>query len=419
MDVSTQLIIDDLSRSIRRPAILEDRALRLVAHSEQDEQCDTVRSASIVRRQASAEVAAWLSANGLGDAREPVQVPANDELGMLSRLCVPVRYEDTLVGYLWFIDADGSMAPTDVRQCVRAAENLAEVMHRDTVARLRTATRVTENLQLLLSADPGRAAAGAALEEEGYLDSRAGVVVLVVEPVPGAADQPAPNALINRLVTEVRNGLARGRALSLVRPDHGALVLGCAGDDDVAVTSQVEAIRAGARQAVPYATGDMPVRVGVGGHRARISDAVSSYREARMAVASSPRTPQAEPGDVQVVRWATLGVHQFISSVVPFRDQLPVAHAGLRELVAEAHAAPLLDTLECYLDTAGSAQHTADLLNLHRTSLYYRLQRIEELTGADLKDGEHRLALHLELKMCRAEGSMDDLGDHRARLRTP
>jgi len=418
VDVSTQLIIDDLARSIGRPAILEDRRLRLVAHSEQDEQCDAVRSASIVRRHASAEVAAWLSANGLGDSYEPVRVPGNDELGMLSRLCVPVRHEDTLVGYLWFIDADESMPHTEVRQCVQAAENLAEVMHRETIARLRTATRVTENLQLLLSTDPGRAAAGAALHEEGYLDARAGVAVVVVESVPGAADQGATNALINRLVTEAHDGLARGRALSLVRPDHGALVLGCAGDDDVTVTSRVEAIRAGARNAAPSVTGDMPVRIGVGGHRGRITDAVSSYREARLAAASSPRAPQVEPGDVQVVRWATLGVHQFISSVVPFRDRLPVAHAGLRDLVSEAHAAPLLDTLECYLDTAGSAQHTAELLNLHRTSLYYRLQRIEELTGADLKDGEHRLALHLELKMCRAEGSIDELGD-RARLRTP
>ena len=44
---------------------------------------------------------------------------------------------------------------------------------------------------------------------------------------------------------------------------------------------------------------------------------------------------------------------------------------------------------------------TAEALNLHRATLYYRLQRIEEITGARLKVGEDRLALHLGLRLAR------------------
>ena len=44
-------------------------------------------------------------------------------------------------------------------------------------------------------------------------------------------------------------------------------------------------------------------------------------------------------------------------------------------------------------------------MRLHRTSLYYRLQRVEELAGTDLKDGGERLALHLSLKLARLAGS--------------
>ena len=47
---------------------------------------------------------------------------------------------------------------------------------------------------------------------------------------------------------------------------------------------------------------------------------------------------------------------------------------------------------------------TAEALFLHRASLYYRLQRIEELTGASLKSGSDRLALHLGLKLARLLG---------------
>ena len=39
-----------------------------------------------------------------------------------------------------------------------------------------------------------------------------------------------------------------------------------------------------------------------------------------------------------------------------------------------------------------------------RTSLYYRLQRIERLAGTDLKDGNERLSLHLALKLAHLTG---------------
>jgi DNA-binding PucR family transcriptional regulator len=56
-------------------------------------------------------------------------------------------------------------------------------------------------------------------------------------------------------------------------------------------------------------------------------------------------------------------------------------------------------TLETYLDHGCDTKLTAEELFLHRASLYYRLQRIEELTGASLKSGTDRLALHLSLKL--------------------
>ena len=58
-------------------------------------------------------------------------------------------------------------------------------------------------------------------------------------------------------------------------------------------------------------------------------------------------------------------------------------------------------TLETYLDSACDARATAAALHLHRTSLYYRLSRIEALTGVDLATGSGRLELHLALGLAR------------------
>ena len=47
------------------------------------------------------------------------------------------------------------------------------------------------------------------------------------------------------------------------------------------------------------------------------------------------------------------------------------------------------------------AGRTAAELGIHRQTLYYRLSRIEQLTGLDLDDGEDRLLLHMTLKAAR------------------
>lgn len=67
----------------------------------------------------------------------------------------------------------------------------------------------------------------------------------------------------------------------------------------------------------------------------------------------------------------------------------------------------LVRTLSVYFDTGTNASETADRLFLHRNSLLYRLERIQELTGLDLKESDARLALQLGLLATR-EGDEDE-----------
>jgi hypothetical protein len=46
----------------------------------------------------------------------------------------------------------------------------------------------------------------------------------------------------------------------------------------------------------------------------------------------------------------------------------------------------------------------ADALGIHRATFYYRLHRIERITGLNLQSGDDRLALHLGLKLARLAG---------------
>ena len=57
----------------------------------------------------------------------------------------------------------------------------------------------------------------------------------------------------------------------------------------------------------------------------------------------------------------------------------------------------LVRTLKTYFAAGANASEAADRLFLHRNSLLYRLERIQKLTGLDLKEPRARLALQLGL----------------------
>jgi purine catabolism regulator len=62
-------------------------------------------------------------------------------------------------------------------------------------------------------------------------------------------------------------------------------------------------------------------------------------------------------------------------------------------------ASELVPTLEMYFDCHGNLSQAAQKLHLHRNSLLYRLERIEEVVGVDLEDAEARLSLQVALHL--------------------
>jgi DNA-binding PucR family transcriptional regulator len=59
----------------------------------------------------------------------------------------------------------------------------------------------------------------------------------------------------------------------------------------------------------------------------------------------------------------------------------------------------LLPTLGTFLDCAGDVRRTAAELRVHRTTLYHRLSRVEQISGLSLRDGRDRLLMHLALRL--------------------
>jgi hypothetical protein len=66
-----------------------------------------------------------------------------------------------------------------------------------------------------------------------------------------------------------------------------------------------------------------------------------------------------------------------------------------------SHNSSLVETVAEYLDRGGSYDLTAEALVIHRSTLRYRLRRIRELSGLDLKNVETRLNVHVATRAWR------------------
>ncbi|MDF2711012.1 PucR family transcriptional regulator [Nonomuraea muscovyensis] len=377
-----QRLVDELAARLGRPLLLEDRLQRVVVYSEQSGAMDDIRRDSILRRRTTQEVRQWLGAAGIHEAVAPLRTPGAAHLGLLPRVCVPVRHEAGLLGFLWFIDTGPAMSRAQVAEAAAAAPALALALFHESLA---TGLASHRELEAVTGLMLGEHDAARQLIEAGAFPQAQPVTVLVARPLAAEPDDALRLALEQGLLA-LRRRLSGHHPLHLVRYDHAVLLAAPPAGAPAAGSALAEEV---------HAAMSVPVAVGIGRSRPALAAAAESYAEARHAAEVAARVP----GLGRSVAWARLGVYRMLTHL-PHHD----LHPGLEPLLADEQHLPLLETLETYLDLAGSAGATSRALRLHRTSLYYRLQRVEELARTDLKDGGERLALHLSLKLARLSG---------------
>src|ERR1700679_3484180 len=70
----------------------------------------------------------------------------------------------------------------------------------------------------------------------------------------------------------------------------------------------------------------------------------------------------------------------------------------------EQYETDLVQTLETFLDADSNGAGTAQRLFTHRHTIYYRLERVRELSGLDVSSSDGREKLSLGLKAMRVLG---------------
>ncbi|WP_406145760.1 PucR family transcriptional regulator [Streptomyces sp. NBC_01012] len=373
-----QELVDEISALLSAPATLENRDFGLVAFgahdSDDDTAMDPVRTRSILTRRSTPAVRAWFEGFGITRATGPVRIPAAPEAGVFrDRICLPVRHGGVVLGYVWLLDADPGPTEGQLTSAMDVAARIGALLADEQ----RAGADLSREFGAVLVAGRGwqRDMAVAALHDALGADADGLHTVVCVTPWPGETPSvrtvPSAAALATAPVAggQALAGLIRLRSPEALDP----------------ATTAAERLRSATG---PAATG------GIAAARRGLAELADSWHEAL----SAARAASAESRFGPVADWSAIGPYRLLAALPGSADTAP--DRAVRPLLTPPHA-ELARTAEVFLDRAGQAGRTAAELGIHRQTLYYRLARIQQLTGLDLNDGEDRLLLHMALKQAR------------------
>ncbi|MGW5422829.1 PucR family transcriptional regulator [Streptomyces sp. NPDC003943] len=407
-----QDLVDEISTLLGAPATLENRDFGLIAFgahdSEDDSAMDPVRTRSILTRKSTPAVRAWFEGFGITRATGPVRIPAAPDAGVnRGRICLPVRHRGVVLGYVWLLDAEPGPSHAQLNAAMEVAARIGDLLADEE----RAGADLSRELRATLTAERGWQydMAVAALRTALGPDADGLHALVCLAPWPDE-DSPSPRTVPGAaaLCTVPWRPATAGPAAAFgagpaagpgAPTDHpaapapyapgsagaralAALVRLRSGDNLSPATTAAGRLRTSAGTAAV---------AGIASPRRGLADLDIAWREA----ASAARAASAQPHLGPLAEWAALGPYRMLTALPPAEPD-----PAVRALLAPAHA-ELARTAEVFLDHAGQAGRTATALGIHRQTLYYRLSRVEQLTGLDLDAGEDRLLLHMALKSAR------------------
>ncbi len=140
----------------------------------------------------------------------------------------------------------------------------------------------------------------------------------------------------------------------------------------------------------------MTLIAGMSGPAQTLADWPRVYNEALQAMQLGDRLQLGE-----VVEFSSLGVYKLLGQL----EEIPAVREFTNQVVGplveydNKHNSTLVQTMDAYFAHHGNISQTAESLFIHRNTLLYRLDRIQELTQHDLNQSNMRMGIHLALKL--------------------
>ena len=382
-------LADSLAEMLGGPVIIEDAKFRVLSYSSSTDYVDRGRDAAILGRRIPDEWLLHLESMGVIETLLGTSQVVTVEDGPFAarrRLLCSIRAEKFLLGILWVAEGDAAL-PDDVHaRMAVAARTAAPFLLRHQEAGFTKRTGGDRQVRQLLD---GGTIPRSAAEELGLLPaSRYSLLALRISP-----DALLSNIDRNRIVDSVDVYCQSYRWRSTVTTVGHTIYCLLAHDehksDRVADFASVLGAHVGKTMA------GRGVQVALSRTVDRLQEVPASRTQVDQVLETMPATTA-----VELCTFDDALPQIILAMVTDFVNTAGIDFPKLERLRAEdaATGSEHMASLDAYLSSSANFATAARQLNIHVTTLRYRINRISAICGLDLGDPAERLACELILR---------------------
>ena len=385
---SLQDVSQELCKLLQRPVEIDDLSFSVLAAAGSESEIDDSRRTALREGRSAPMLLEHLRRTGvlsrMRTSFEPERIDPDESTSVygmtMARILAPIVVARKIYGYVWIIAGRRELEPLDFHAIEHAATVAALILFRDQTGRQAEERAESRILSRLLAED---ARLDNTLREEAArfrLRLEAPHAIIVID---------AGSNEVRAVELAARNAVRRAGLAAAMGERAGRVVVLVEGSRSEAIVELCQRI---ITEAQPL---EDTIRVGASPLHEDAATLQRAYEHALEALALLP----ALGGDRRVAQFDELGILHWLHAV-PQDLLVENAFARCIQRLAEhdrARGAELLHTLEVFLECDGNSVRAAEKLIVHRHTLKYRLQRIEELCEVDLSDPLCKLNLRAAL----------------------
>jgi PucR family transcriptional regulator, purine catabolism regulatory protein len=384
----------ELSRLSQRVVALEGRDGRLLAFQPHPNGASDPAGRRVLE-QTRSSAHGWLRSVGASSAAEPPTQAWTTDNGW-TRIVAPVSGRDGLLGNLSIIARAGEERQEDGMLVSRAAAACAVTLAREHAAA--NARREVE-LNVLDEMLDGALRSEVSLIQQAQrlghdLNQSFCAMIARLDPAPGAPARSREGRW-----TVLEEGLHRAsqtrQAKMLWRVRNTSAEIVWPISEPGLLPEIIRTTHNELNAALQEHRSSEVVSIGVGRLSTGVQGIRHSHQEARQALMLGRRLH----GPGHVTTFDDLGIYRLIFAAEQLPELQTFQDEALGNLLAydTQHGSNLIQTLEAFFAANCSPKEAATLLQVHRNTVLYRLERIADITGVDLNAPDVRLRLHLAL----------------------
>ncbi len=139
------------------------------------------------------------------------------------------------------------------------------------------------------------------------------------------------------------------------------------------------------------------VNIGIGRPQRQLKDFRKSVYEAQKALKILKACEKKD----SISNYVDMGIYRLFFEMNKQEEMKELYYETLGKLVNYdlKNSTNLVDTLEAYIEEGGNLINTSNRLFIHKNTVKYRVKRIEEITGCDLRNIKHLFDFNIALKI--------------------